>query len=180
MQHVFRAAMVALFLAVLPVTAHARPSVDDPAGAAEGLSTMSVAQARGYAEASGGTVRQVEDLEDGTYEMTIDYPGEIPVYLLGFDCAAAGEAKRCSEFQLFAYFGFDTEAEARAMEHTLDINWLSDLQVGLQLQVWRYALVAGSTDRHLIVTFQTFVDAVRAAIDIVYTVAPDSEMPAPV
>ena len=180
MQHVFRAASVALFLAVLPAAVHARPSVDEPAGAAEGLSTMSVAQARGYAAASGGTVRNVEDLEDGTYEMTIDYPGEIPVYLLGFDCTAAGEAKRCDSFQLTAYFGFDTEAEARVMEHSLDIAWIADSQVGRQLQVWRYELVAGSTDRHLIVTFQTFVDAVRAAIDIVYPVAPDSEMPRPV
>tara|TARA_R110000764_G_C10768792_1_gene354595 strand:- start:28 stop:570 length:543 start_codon:yes stop_codon:yes gene_type:complete len=179
MQRVFRAAMAALFWLVLPVAVHARPAVGEPARSAEGLSTMSVAQARGYAGSSGGTVRKVEDLDDGTYEMTIDYPDEIPVYLTGYECAGAGEAKKCSAFMLTSYFGFDTEAEARAMEHRLDINWLSDSQIGLQLQVWRYEFVDGSTDHHMAATFETFVDCVRAAINIVYPETPDGQTPKP-
>lgn len=141
----------------------------------EGLSHMTVAQARSFAEAAGGTVRAVEDLEDGDYEMTIDYPDGIPVYVRGYSCSGAGEAKRCSEFESSVYFGFDNEAEALAAEHAMDIVWLSDKQIEDQLKVWRYEFVAGSTAAHLRATFRTFLETVWAAQDIVDPVSPDGE-----
>lgn len=141
----------------------------------EGLSHMTVAQARSFAEAAGGTVRQVEDLDDGDYEMTIDYPDGIPVYVRGANCTGAGEAKRCSEFESSAYFGFDSEAEALAAEHAMDIIWLSDKQIDDQLKVWRYEFVAGATAAHLSATFRTFLETVWAAQEIVDPVSPDGE-----
>lgn len=138
------------------------------------MTHMSVAQARAYATAAGGTVRAVEDLDDGSYEMTIDYPDGIPVYVVGVDCTGAGEAKLCTEFQTSAWFVFDDAAEALTMEHTLDILWLSDKQIENAVKVWRYEFVSGMTEAHLKQTFSTFLETVWAAMDIVYPRSPDS------
>lgn len=145
-----------------------------PAVANETLDAMSVGMARELAVESGGKVVEVEDLDDGTYEMKIHYPDEAPVYLRGYECRGVGDAKRCEDFKLSAWFGLDSEAEALAMEHTVDIVWLSDMQDGDELRIWRYEFVSGATRERLLKTFRTFVDTMWAAYDIIYPKSPDA------
>ena len=139
---------------------------------------MSVAEARILAVESGGVVRLVEDTETGEYTMTIDYPDGLPVFLDGISCRGAGEAKRCEEFQLSAYFAFDTDAEALAQEHAVDIVWLTDKQIGNELMVWRMGFVDGINRAHMLKTFLVFVETVWAAHAIVYPQAPDTPVSA--
>lgn len=142
--------------------------------APEGLTAVTVAQVRAYVAASGGTVEKVEDTDDGAFEMKAVYPGKAPVYIEGFECRGVGEEKRCRELQLYAYFLFDTEAEARAKEHEVDVLWLSDLQIGHELKIWRYEVVYGATATHLQDVFATFLSALWAAYDIIYPKSPDA------
>ncbi len=136
---------------------------------------MSVAEARALAAESGGVVRSVEDTDTGEYVMAIAYPDELPVTLKGLGCRGAGEAKRCEEFQFSAYFAFDTEAEAAAQEHALDVIWLADKRYDNELMVWRMGFVGGTTRTHMLKTFIVFVETVWAAQAIVYPRTPDVE-----
>ncbi len=136
---------------------------------------MSLAEARVLAVESGGVVRSVEDTETGEYVMTIDYPDGLPVMLKGLSCHGAGDAKRCEEFQFSAYFAFDSEAEAAAQEHALDVIWLADKRYDNELMVWRMGFVSGATRTHMLKTFLVFVETVWAAQAIVYPQTPDGE-----
>lgn len=158
---------------ILAGSAVARETQPDPV-----WEEMSVADARALVAESGGVVRSVEDTDTGDYVMTIDYPDGLPVYLDGTSCRGAGEAKRCKEFQLSAYFAFDTEAEALAQEHAVDIVWLADKQIGVELLVWRMGFVGGVTRTHMLNTFLTFVETVWAAHAIVYPPSPEADVSA--
>lgn len=136
---------------------------------------MSVAEARVLAVESGGVVRSVEDTETGEYVMAIDYPDGLPVTLKGLGCHGAGDAKRCEEFQFSAYFAFDTETEAAAQEHALDVIWLADKRYDNELMVWRMGFVGGTTRTHMLKTFLVFVETVWAAQAIVYPQTPEGE-----
>lgn len=139
---------------------------------------MSVADARALVMESGGVVRSIEDTDTGDYVMTIDYPDGLPVYLDGISCRGAGEAKRCKEFQISAYFAFGTEAEALAQEHAVDIVWLADKQIGNELMVWRMGFVGGVTRTHMLNTFLTFVDTVWATHAVIYPQSADAAVSA--
>ena len=65
-------------------------------------------------------------------------------------------------------FEFDSEAEALAMEHEVNIVWLSDMATGNRLKVWRMDYLAGMTRGRTRGMVETFLDAVGAARDIAF------------
>jgi len=162
-----------LLLGAAALWASAWPTLAQTSDGDQVWQDMSVAEARVLAAESGGVVRSVEDTDTGEYVMAIDYPDGLPVTLKGMGCKGVGDAKRCEEFQFSAYFAFDTEAEAAAQEHALDVIWLADKRYDNDLTVWRMGFVGGTTRSHMLKTFIVFVEAVWAAQAIVHPQSPD-------
>lgn len=132
------------------------------------VTTLGLDEVRALAIETGGTPREVEHMENNEYRMEIAYPDGLFVQFEGWSCTGADEAKRCGEFMMYIWFEFDSEAEARAMEHEVDIVWLSDQAMGSDLKVWRMDVLAGMTRDRVRRQFESFVVTANAARDIVF------------
>jgi hypothetical protein len=155
-------AIAATVLTALAVPAAAQVASDKP------ITTLSVAEARALAVETGGVPGEVEHLEDNEYTFEIAYPDGLFVQVEGWSCTGADDAKRCAELMMYVLFEFGGEAEALAMEHELNIVWLSDMAIGAKLKVWRMDYLAGMTRGRMRGQFETFLNTVNAARDIAF------------
>ena len=132
------------------------------------LTTLSVAEVRALAVETGGAPGEVEHTKDDEYRIEVTYPDGLYVQFEGWSCTGGGEAKRCAELMMNVDFEFDSEAEALAREHEVNIVWLSDMATGNRLKVWRMDYLAGMTRGRVRGMFDTFLMTVGAARDIVF------------
>ena len=132
------------------------------------LTTLSVAEVRALAVETGGAPGELEHTADDEYRLEATYPDGLYVQFEGWSCTGGGEAKRCTELVMNVEFEFDSEAEALAMEHEVNIVWLSDMATGNRLKVWRMDYLAGMTRGRMRGMVETFLDAVGAARNIAF------------
>lgn len=132
------------------------------------VTTLGIPEVRALVLETGGTPGEVEHKADNEYRMEIAYPDGLYVHFEGWSCTGDGEAKRCGEFLMYVWFELDSEAEARAMEHEVNVVWLSDEAVGSDLKVWRMDYLDGMTRGRVRGMFDTFLLTVGVARDIVF------------
>lgn len=136
-------------------------------GADQPVTTLGIADIRALAVETGGAPGKVEHLDNNEYRIEIAYPDGLTVQVEGWTCSGAKEDKQCAELMMYVWFELDSEAEARAKEHEVNIVWLSDMAIGPNLKVWRMDYLAGMTHgrmRGMIETFLNTVDAARAIV----------------
>ncbi|HYC97439.1 hypothetical protein [Brevundimonas sp.] len=138
------------------------------AGPDKPLTTLGIAEVRALATETGGVPGEVEHLDNNEYQIEIAYPDGLFVQFEGWSCTGEGEAKRCAEFMMHVNFELDSEAEALAMEHEVNIVWLSDMAIGNRLKVWRMDYLAGMTRGRMRGMFETFLSTVGTARDIAF------------
>lgn len=143
--------------------------------APEGLTAVSVAQMRGFVETTGGVVDKVEDTDTGDVRIQATYPGKAPIDVDGYQCRGVGAEKRCRALTLTARFAMGSEAEAKAKEHALHMNWIADNQEGEQLVIWRYELIYGTSVTYLEEAFRVFLDCFWTAYDILFPGASEED-----
>ncbi|MBI2261272.1 MAG: hypothetical protein HYU62_06365 [Caulobacterales bacterium] len=132
------------------------------------VTTLSIPEVRALVVETGGAPGEVEHTKDDEYRIEATYPDGLYIQFEGWSCTGEGEAKRCAELMMNVDFEFDSEAEALAMEHEVNIVWLSDMATGNRLKVWRMDYLAGMTRGRMRGMVETFLDAVGAARDIAF------------
>jgi hypothetical protein len=152
----------------LAVMAAGGAAAAQAAAADEPITTLGIAEVRALAVETGGAPGKVEHLENNEYRMEIAYPDGLFVQFEGWACEGDGDAKRCAEFMLYVRFALGSEAEARQREHEVSTAWLSDAAIGTDLKVWRMDYIAGMTRGRMRGMFETFLDTIGVARDIVF------------
>ncbi|MDI6623721.1 MAG: hypothetical protein QME55_03245, partial [Brevundimonas sp.] len=132
------------------------------------VTALGIPEVRAMAIETGGVPTEVEHLDDNEYRMEIAYPDGLYVQFEGWRCTGAGEDKRCAEFMMYVWFELDSEAEALAKEHEVNIAWLADIAIGSELKVWRMDYLEGMTRDRVRGMFDTFLHTVAVARDVVF------------
>lgn len=138
-------------------------------GAPEIWETMSVAQARSLAAEIGAEVSGVEPTDGGGFAMHLTEADGLVFEVRGLECAGAGEARACPEFDFIAYFEADSAADAVAMAERIDVIWVNDTALDDGVMVVRMNILHGGVTRaHMRRQFENFIEALWVVRDQAY------------